>query len=410
MKNFRVKCGVLWAAMIAITLLLGACGESDSPSQEELVKQGKEIFRYATFGDEWFWTDTLKMDQVVASLTPAQALSLGLKVDVEALPQAVIDGLTDDDPNTVPLDDPATTLALLKLNAVVGVQGTVNEAGELVNFGVTCALCHSTVDNSFAPGIGHRLDGWPNVDLRVGDIIAASPVVEGEAAECYASFPAGMYDPRFNLDGKCNPVVIPPAYGLKGVPLIIFTGDGADISYWNRYVGVTQMHGQGTFSDPRLPFDANIDYTGKGNDGNENLVEPKLEALQAYQLSLETPDPLAGSFDGEAAARGETVFNGQAQCSTCHVPSNNFTQDELLPPTPSNSMAEPETPSYAERSATGKYRVTPLRGLALQEGRSFFHNGSAATLLDAVNTYNSRLSLGLSDQQIDDLVEYLKSL
>ncbi len=412
MKSTSTARVVALLSVVMATVAFVACNkDKDSPSDPSgggngpLVEEGREVFRYETFGDEWFWTGVLQMNAVVATLSPEAALGLGLKVDVDALPDAVKAGITDGDPSTVPLDDPATTMALLGLDAVIGVKAMV-ENGQITDLGITCALCHSTVDNSFSAGIGHRLDGWPNRNLQVGAIIAASPAVEGATEATYASWPAGFYDPRFNFDGQSKPTVIPPAYGLQGVPFITFTGDGEEVKYWNRYVGVTQMHGQGTFSDSRLPFNSTTDYTGEGNDGNANLVEPKLDALQAYQLSLAAPQPPAGSYDAQAAQQGEIVFNGQGTCSTCHDPEHHFTLDHLLDP--GASMVEPETPSYAARSATGKYRPTPLRGA--WQHPSYFHDGSAPTLADVVNTYDTKLNLGLSSQQKLDLVEYLKSL
>ena len=211
-----------------------------------LVAQGKQIFRFDTFGDETKWTDTLRMHEAIAAaVDPTTALSVGLKVDAEALPPAVVQGIQN---GTISLTSPATTIALLKLNAVVGLQGTVETIGgkdTLTHVGITCALCHSTVDNSFAPGIGKRLDGWPNRDLNPGAIIALSPALDAATKAVFNSWGKGKYDPRFNLDGKNGPQVIPPAYGLAGINSITSTGDGADIAYWNRYVGVTQMGGHG---------------------------------------------------------------------------------------------------------------------------------------------------------------------
>ena len=237
-----------------------------------LAAQGKQIFRFDTFGDEAHWTDTLRMHEVISTaVAPATALAVGLKVDAEALPAAVAKGIQD---GSVDLASPDTTIALLKLDAVVGLKGTVqtvNGKDALTRVGVTCALCHSTVDNSFAPGIGKRLDGWPNRDLNVGAIIALSPAVEASRKAAYLSWGKGKYDPRFNIDGLSKPVVIPPAYGLEGIHSVTFTGDGSDVAYWNRYVAVTQMGGRGSFSEPRL----NLNIT----NGTEDLVTSKLPAL-----------------------------------------------------------------------------------------------------------------------------------
>jgi mono/diheme cytochrome c family protein len=265
--------------------------------------------------------------------------------------------------------------------------------------GVTCALCHSTVDNSFSSGIGKRLDGWPNRDLDPGLIISLSPALTTTQKATFASWGKGKYDPRFNIDGLSKPAVIPPAYGLKDIHKITFTGDGDEIAYWNRYVAVTQMGGQGTFTEPRL----NINIT----NGTQDLVSSKLPALQAYQLSLAAPTPPSGSFDATAAARGRLLFEGKARCSSCHT-GDTFTDANLKLHPPTDSMAEPEVPSYAARSATKLYRTTPLRGV--WQHAPYFHDGSADTLETAVTTYNTKMLLGLTPQEILDVAQYLKSL
>ena len=394
---------------VLLTLLLfGGCGgpsmTTGSPAGAappgDLVAQGRQVFRFDTFGDETFWTDQLRMHEPIGSaLTPRKALEVGLKVDAEALPAEVVEGIKN---GKVSLDSPATTVALLKLNAVVGVKGEVESVAgvdRLRRVGVTCALCHSTVDNSFAPGIGKRLDGWPNRDLNPGAIIALSPALDAQKKAAYNSWGKGKYDPRFNQDGVSHPVVIPPAYGLAGVGKTTFTGDGNDIAYWNRYVAVTQMGGLGTMREPRL----NIDIT----NGTEDRVSSKLPALQAYQLSLAAPAAPGGSFDAAAAARGKLVFEGAGQCATCHSGAQFTDANTRLHP-PGDSVVEPETPSYASRSATKQYRTSPLKG-AWQHA-PYFHDGSAATLADVVTAYNTKRALNLSAAQRSDLTEYLKSL
>lgn len=371
-----------------------------SGQQTALAAQGRHIFRFETFGDEAKWTDTLRLHEAIsAAVDPVTALSVGLKVDADALPPNVVAGIKN---GTVDLHSPATTVALLKLDAVVGLKGTVETVkgvDKLTRLGVTCALCHSTVDNSFAPGIGKRLDGWPNRDLNPGAIIALSPALDAATKAVFNSWGPGKYDPRFNIDGLNKPVVIPPAFGLAGIHRITFTGDGDDIAYWNRYVAVTQMGGLGTFTEPRL----NLTVT----NGSVDLVSSKLPALQAYQLSLDAPPPPAGSFDAAAAARGKLVFEGTGNCVSCHSGAS-FTDANLTLHPTIDSMAEPESPSYAARSATKLYRTSPLKGV--WQHAPYLHNGSAATLEDVVRTYNSRRSLGLNEQQIGDLAQYLKSL
>lgn len=389
-----------------VILLATACRDeaaTELTAEEKASQKGKQIFRHETFGDETFWTDTLRMHEVIRSaVDPTTALSVGLKVDATALPPPVARGIKD---GSISLTDPATTVALLKLDAVVGLKGTVeNVRGTdvLTRVGVTCALCHSTVDNSFAQGMGKRLDGWPNRDLNPGAIIALSPVLPEATKAVYNSWGAGKYDPRFNLDGHNGPQVIPPAYGLKGIHRITSTGDGEDLAYWNRYVAVTQMGGHGTFSEPRTGVSV--------TNGTDDQVSDKLAALQSYQLGIAAPPAPAGSFDAVAAARGRDVFNGPGNCVACHSGPDFTDANERLHPS-ADVVSEPEpngAPSYASRSATKEYRTAPLRGL--WQHPPYFHNGTAATLDDVVATYNTRKALGLTGPEMDDLVEYLKSL
>ncbi len=391
------------AIIAAVACTLVACGGGDDTSaadQAALVAQGQQTFRFDTFGDEAQWTDTLRMHEVIsAAVDPVTALSVGLKVDADALPAAVVQGIQN---GSVDLHSPATTIALLKLDAVVGLKGTVESVGGrdvLSHVGVTCALCHSTVDNSFAPGIGKRLDGWPNRDLNPGAIIALSPAIDAATKAQLDAWGAGKFDPRHNVDGMSKPVVIPPAFGLEGVHRVTYTGDGTELAYWNRYVAVAEMGGLGTVTEPRL----NLSIT----HGNVDLVTSKLPALQAYQLSIAAPAAPAGSFDPVAAARGQQIFAGAGGCAACHSGALFTDANSTLHP-PADSMAEPESPSYASRSATKLYRTTPLKGV--WQHAPYFHDGSAATLDQVVATYNTRRSLGLSAQQSADLVQYLKSL
>jgi mono/diheme cytochrome c family protein len=388
-------------ACVALAVLGGgtvvSCNSdrATGPSEAELAA-GRDIFRFDTFGDEKFWTDTLRMHEVIqAAVTPSVALSVGLKVDVDALPPEVRSALAA---GQVDLNSTATTLALLKLNAVVGVKGdvqTVNGRETLVRVGVTCALCHSSVDNSFAPGIGHRQDGWPNTSLNPGAIIALSPALTSAQKSVYNSWGVGRYDPRYNIDGLSTPIVLPPAYGLNGVDLETFTGEGP-VSYWNAYVAVTQMHGQGDFSDPRL---------GITIVQRPDLVTSKLPALRDYQLSLDAPRPPAGSVDEAAAQRGRAVFAGVARCASCHVGAQLTDVNAGVLHAPSETGMDGR---YAARTARKAYRTTPLRGL--WQHAPYFHDGSAATLADVVAHYERTLSLSLSATQRSDLIEYLKSL
>ncbi len=409
-RHSRLGIAALIVVGLATATIFLGCGskslapEVTVPPDPALAAQGKNIFRFSTFGDETFWTDTLHINDVIASaVDPTTALSVGLKVDTDSLPAAVVQGIQS---GAISLTSPATTVALLKLNAVVGVKGTVttvNGKDQLTRVGITCALCHSTVDNSFAPGIGKRLDGWPNHDLNPGAIIALSPALTGAQKAVYNSWGPGKYDARFNFDGKNGPSVIPPAYGLLGVHSVTYTGDGDSIAYWNRYVAVTQMHGHGSFSDPRDTPPVNI-----VND--PDVVTALLPALQAYQLSLQKPIVPTSGLDAAAVQRGQQVFNGAGKCATCHVGTLFTDANSRLHPV-SDVVSEPEpngAPSMASRSATKEYRTTPLRALVLHA--PYFHNGIAATLDAVVDLYNTKKALGLTAQQKADLVQYLKTL
>jgi mono/diheme cytochrome c family protein len=376
-----------------------------SAAEDAQIRQGQDIFRYDTFGDEQLWTDVLRMHEVVATVSPATALAVGLKVDVDALPSGVIDALKAGQVN---LNDPAVTTELLRLNSVVGVVGKVSDSGELTSVGVTCALCHSSVDDSFAKGIGKRLDGWANIDLNVGAIVALSPALDPGLKAEFNAWGPGKYDPRHHafdgthiigLNVPSLPIVIPPIYGLKKVGFETFTADGP-ISYWNSYVGVSQMGGQGTFKDPRIGIDIVQE---------PDLVTPKLPALLAYQLSLRAPKAPKGSFDQSAAARGRQIFRNEASCATCHTgPALTDVLNGESVPFLHAPWEIGTDPLYAERTATKKYRTTPLR--ALFQHAPYFHDGSAADLPAVVEHYNRHLSLNLTPAQKADLVEFLKSL
>ncbi|WP_205422803.1 DUF7151 family protein [Seongchinamella sediminis] len=356
-----------------------------------MVHQGREIFRYDTFGNEQLWTETLVLHQVIeSSVSPRTALSVGLKVDAEVLPPGILD--------SVDLDDPATTVALVGMNAVVGIQGLVEEIeGEsrLTRLGITCALCHSDVDDSVAPGIGKRLDGWPNRDINPGLILSLSPALQDpDTQSVLTSWGPGKYDAYWNHDGLNNPAVIPPAYGLNGVHRTTFTGEG-DIRYWNAYVAITQMGGQGNFRDDALGIDIRVE---------DDQVTPRLAALKAYQFSLDPPRPPRGSFDPVAAGRGKSIFEGAGRCVSCHT-GTAFTDANSRLHDPS---AVGTDPTLASRSTTGQYRTTPLRGA--WQHPPYFHDGSAATFDEVVAHYDLYLGLGLTADQRADLVEYLKSL
>ncbi len=357
--------------LITVFLLLTTACSDNNKNKGGFDPQA--TFRFDTFGDEVFWTDVLKWNEVITTIDPVTALSVGLKVDSEALPPGLLD--------TADLNSPETTLALLKLDAVVGIKATVEEDGTVSKFGITCALCHSTVDDSVTAGIGKRLDGWPARDLNPGLIISLSPYFDDKPDEraVLQSWGPGKFDPYWNMDGINDPVLIAPAYGLKDVALETYTGEGP-VSFWNSYIAVTQMGGQGNFQSNHLNLNIQV---------AEDLVTPKLPALLAYQNSLEPPTPPEGSFDAEAATRGKIIFEGKGTCASCHT-GENFTDAG----TALHDAFETGSDSlYATRTATGKYRTTPLKGI--WQHPPYFHNGAHATLLDLVEHYDIVLVTGL---------------
>lgn len=406
---------------------------------QQMLTEGRQTFRYETFGDEAFWGDTLQLHKAIAGqanggvgpgLTPTAALAAGLKVDMDALPQSLVDQIKA---GQVDLDDPATTLALLQLDAVVGVTGKFDASKTLTSIGIQCAFCHSTVDDAFAKGIGHRLDGWPNRDLNVGAIVAMAPnlapveallgVDDPTLKAVLASWGPGKFDAEVFLDGKAfqtdgvtsAATLIPAAYGLAGVNMHTYTGWGS-VTYWNAFVATLEMHGKGTFYDPRLNAGnpdggtAQFPIAAANNFGNvrsdPDLVTPKLANLHLYQLAIPAPTPPAGSFDATAAARGQQVFNGAGKCASCHVPPL-YTEPGWNMHTPAEIGIDD---FQASRSPDHRYRTTPLKGLFAHLKGGFYHDGRFATLADVIDHYDTTFALGLSAGQKTDLAEFLKSL
>ena len=364
-----------------------------------LVREGKAIFRFETFGDQTFWTDTLKLHRVIrTSVSPTAALGLGLKVDVRALPTSVKRALRAGRARPRRPRHHRHPAAARRRRRTRG-QGR-RRTGCSFGSESTCALCHSTVDNSFAPGIGRRLDGWPNRDLDVGAIVALSPAITAEQRRVYRSWGPGMYDPRFNIDGKNLPVVIPPAFGLRRVDREIYTGDGP-VSYWNEYVAVTQMHGHGRFVDPRI---------GVSIDNPPDVVSRKLRPLRDLPVQ---------PGEAGAARRANSIpprRSAAVWSSAGRRGAGSVTRASVYTDVNSGILHRPgevgQDPAYARRSATGRYRTTPLRGLwnPPQLTGPYFHDGSAATLEDVVEHYVRRFDLTLTPRQKADLVEFLKSL
>jgi mono/diheme cytochrome c family protein len=430
--------------VIASSVCLGALVAFAAPRAERdfdsdiasharvMMEEGRKTFRYDTFGSEGFWGDALQLHKAIAGannggvgpgVSPKTALSVGLKVDVDALPDPLKKKLAA---GKVNLDDPATTIALLKLNAVVGVTAFANKDGSVRSMGIQCAFCHSTVDNSFAPGIGKRLDGWANRDLNVGAIVSLAPnlkpftdllgVDADTVKKVLASWGPGRFDAEldkdgkaFRPDGKQAGTLIPPAFGLAGVNLHTWTGFGS-VPYWNAYVAATEMHGGGTFFDARLNDKDQYPVSAKSGAGNTRAAPDrttaKLAALHFYQLSIPAPTPPLGSYDQAAFERGRKVFDGAGKCATCHVPPL-FTE-------PGQNLHAPDeigVDSFqADRSPTHMYRTAPLAGLWSHQTGGFYHDGRFATLSDVVDHYDTQFKLNLSDSDKKDLVEYLKGL
>jgi len=378
----------LGVALLALGAALASGGCRQFPKNKvstDLERQGREIFRYDTFGDEQFWTDTARLHEIVEHrIQPLEALGLGLKVDMDKL--NLLKFAVHNPFST------GGTKELLREDAVVGLKATFDKDGRIARIGITCALCHSTVDNALLPGIGHRLDGWPNRDLEVGKILAMLPVYSAEQKAVLRGWPKGSYDPRFNFDGRSTPLTLPPAHGLARVVNETYTAEGP-ISYWNAYVAVTQMHGHGSFSDPRI---------GLHVVQEPDMVTSKLEALRAYQHSLPAPPSPGASYDRGAARRGKTVFD--ANCAQCHVGGSLTDNNEGVLHAPSETGMDS---TYAARTSQKRYRTTPLR--ALWQHGPYFHDGSAKTLGDVVEHYVRARNLQLSRGQRRDLEEYLKS-
>ena len=398
---------------------------------QELLEQGRKTFRFDTFGDEDFWGGTLKLHQAIAGVkgggvgpgvSPNTALAVGLKVDVDALPQTLVNGIKS---GAVNLNDPATTVALLNLNAVVGVTGFLGQDGKLKSVGIQCALCHSTVDDSFTPGIGHRRDGWANRDLNVGAIIALAPdlsaltnllgVDDTTVRTVLNSWGPGKFDAELALDGKAfrpdgksGAVLIPPAFGLAGVNLGTWTGFGST-TYWNALVANLEMHGKGTFYDPRLNDQNRFPIAAKGGVANTrndpDLITSKLAALHFYQLAIPAPRA-ADSTANDRTERGRVLFNGKARCAQCHVPPL-FTD-------PGYNLHTPEEIGIddfqSSRSPTGMYRTAPLRGLSTHQKGGFYHDGRYPDLSSVIDHYDGVLKTSLSDSEKADLLAYLSTL
>ena len=421
-----------------MTVSAGAATFDDQiqTNAERLLREGKQIFRFDTFGSEDFWGGKLRLHEAIAGqklggvgggVSPKTALALGLKVDAEALPAALVEQIKA---GKVDLDDPATTLALLKLNSVIGVTGFFDSAGRLRSLGIQCAICHSTVDDSFAPGIGKRLDGWGNRDLNVGAIVATAPnltpfsellgVDVDTVKTVLNSWGPGRYDAELNMDGKAMrpdgktaATMMPSAFGLAGVNQHTWTGGWGTVTYWNAYVANTQMYGKGTFFDSRMENAEQYPVAAKAGWGHKrdatDLITAKLPALHFYQLAMPVPKPPPGSFDARAAQRGQMLFNGTAKCSTCHVPPI-FTE----PGYNLHTAEEIGIDSFqANRGPDRRYVTTPLRALfdtaKIHKG-GFYHDGRFAALADVVAHYDRHLRLNLSEQQKRDLIEYLKSI
>lgn len=388
------------------------------------LERGRTWFRYDPFGSNLFFSNALGLNELLSNVSPRQALELGVKVDVARIPPSVRRALAA---GRVDLDDPAVTRFLFSRFAVVGAVAILSDDGErLESLGITCAFCHSTVDDSFAPGVGRRLDGWANRDLDVGAILALAPNLQPVAdllgvdvdtvRTVLRSWGPGKFDAHLNLDGKAfrpdggsAAVLIPPAFGLAGVNLATYEGWGS-VSYWNAFVAGHEMNGLGNFFDPRLADAEKYPVAAAAGlaDTREtpDLVTPRLADLHFYQLALPAPTPPPGSFDADAAARGGALFRGKADCARCHVPPL-FTDPGL-------NLHAPEAIGIdafqADRGPEGKYRTTPLRGLWTHTKGGFYHDGRFATLEAVLDHYDGHFGLELTESEKRDLVQYLLSI
>jgi hypothetical protein len=414
-------------------LVISAAAYEHQIRQNDPAKflEGRKAFRFDTFGDESFWGGMLKLHEAIEGiklggvgpgLSPQSALALGLKVDLEALPPQVVNALRE---GRINLNDPAVTVALLKLNAVVGITGFFT-GDKLESVGIQCALCHSRVDDALAPGIGRRLDGWANRDLNVGAIVALAPDLESIASllgvdqatvrKVLRSWGPGKFDAElildgkaFRPDGKSAATLIPPAFGLAGVNLHTWTGWGS-VPYWNSFVANLEMHGMGTFFDPRLDDANKFPIAAKNKFGHvtsdSDRITPRIESLHFYQMALPAPIPPAGSFNKEAAERGDELFSGKAQCARCHT--------DPLYTEPGWNMHKGEDVCVddfqADRAPDERYRTSPLKGLWTHEKGGFFHDGRFPSLMAVIDHYDRCFGLGLSFSEKADLVEFLKSL
>jgi hypothetical protein len=464
--SLRLRASVFGAAAVAIGLLVvmqsqstkaQGQGHSDATLQnaEHMITEGQQTFRYDTFGDEDFWGGALQLHRAIEGsafsgvgpgLSPRTALQLGLKVDVDALPNQIVQQIRR---GTVDLDSPATTLLLLKLNSVVGLTGFFDPSGQLTSVGIQCALCHSSVNDSLASGIGSRLDGWANHDLNVGAIAALAPNLQPVAdllgvdvatvRHVLNSWGPGKFDAELFLDGKTtNPqqvshgvvtgtnvsaaTMIPNAFGLAGYNQHTWTGAWGTVSYWNAFVANLEMHGKGTFFDPRLDNSGQFPIAARNRSGHiqtspeDDRITAKLPALHFYQLAIPAPTPKPGEdFDPAAADRGDALFSGKAKCNACHVDPlwtepgwNLHHADEIG----IDSFEADRAPDHLYKTQNLAALFVRERGLFMfpaNRGR-FYHDGRFATLADVVNHYNVQFKLGLTQHEQLDLVEYLKSL
>lgn len=434
-----VALSLMMSSVALATVFAGDVGvsgkDADRATEQfalQAVREGRTTFRFNSYGSETFWGDSLQLHRALAGqalggvgpgVSPRMALALGLKVDADALPADLVQQLRE---GTVNLDDPATTVALLRLNAVLGVKGFFDQDGSLQSVGITCALCHSVVDNSFTEGIGSRLDGWANRDLDVGAIIAIAPNLQPFAdllgvdvdtvRRVLTAWGPGRFDAElildgkgFRPDGKTAATLIPPAFGMAGAGVHTWIGWGA-VTHWNAFVANLEIHGKGNFFDRRLMNAEQFPVAARNGFGNvrndPDLITANLPALHLYQLNIEPPQPPAGSFDPVAAERGHALFDGKARCATCHVPPLFFE-----PGWPIHSPEEVGVDDFqAQRGPAGGYKTAPLRGLWTHQKGGFYHDGRFPNLVEVVLHYNTLMNLGLNIQEVGDLVEYLKSL
>lgn len=421
---------IIGVALTACVMgLLAACGSSSTDNSTQ-VTAGKEVFMGETFGNEKFFGDTLGLHTVLNGVAPKDAVTLGVQVDLNKVPADIVAVMTGSDlaAKDAALNDPAVTRKLIKAGAVIGVKGffatTAANDTTLTSAGISCALCHVTVkSNTFtltagatALPIGEpQFNGVPNTKMDAGKILSFTPfAVSNGLSATLAGWGPGRFDIRAlnELDDSVdNPTAYPPLWNFPALQANgyalgwdgMFKGTNALASISEGVYDMI-MHGNGSFATshgaipPALAFPPRQAVLDKFQDNpSSSISADKLLNMQAFLQSLQSP--AASGFDSAQATTGKALFEGKAKCSTCHPAATEFISAGRY----SDITVAPPTGDLA-----GGIKVPGLRGVNLTA--PYFHDASAATLLDVVNRFNSRDALGLTETEKAQLVEYLKSL